>query len=134
MNDRAVVQAVTTLEAAGKKQAYQPPSLRTFGRVNILTQGTGSANGDSGQNMMTTSDRLTKENIVQVGVHPSGIGLYLFDYKPAFRTTVDQGRQFGVMADEVETVMPEAVLMHVNGYKQVNYAMLGIDLSKRCVH
>ena len=30
------------------------------------------------------------------------------------------------MADEVESVMPEAVCMHPNGYKMVAYAMVGI--------
>lgn len=136
MNDRTVIQAVTSLGTPGKKQAYQPPSLRTFGQVHMLTQALSmGVNGDGGQGMMAqTSDRSTKENIVQVGVHPSGIGLYLFDYKPAFWASSGKGRQFGVMADEVETVMPEAVLMHPEGYKQVNYAMLGIDLSKRRVH
>ena len=33
-------------------------------------------------------------------------------------------RQQGVMADEVEKVMPEAVLMHPSGYKMVNYGLL----------
>ena len=138
MNDEIVIQVITSLEAAGKKQAYQPPSLRTFGQVNMLTQAASvGANGDGGQGMMVAnvpSDRSIKENIVQVGVHPSGIGLYLFDYKPAFWASTGNGRQFGVMADEVEAVMPEAVLMHPEGFKQVNYAMLGIDLSKRRVH
>lgn len=135
MNDKTVVQAVASLEVAGKKQDYQPPSLRTFGQVNMLTQGVGSVNGDGGQGMMVAnSDRSIKENIVQVGVHPSGIGLYLFNYKSAFWASSGNGRQFGVMADEVEGVMPKAVLMHPDGHKQVNYAMLGIDLSKRRVH
>jgi hypothetical protein len=31
------------------------------------------------------------------------------------------------MADEVEQVMPEAVSVHPDGYKMVNYAMLGIS-------
>jgi hypothetical protein len=55
------------------------------------------------------------------------MGLYLFDYKPEFRDTCGHGRQFGVMADEVEQVMPEAVSVHPNGYKMVDYAILGIS-------
>lgn len=73
------------------------------------------------------SDRLMKENVVYVDCHPLGIGLYLFDYKPEFRDLWGHGRQFGVMADEVEQVMPEAVSVHPDGYKMVNYAMLGIS-------
>lgn len=31
------------------------------------------------------------------------------------------------MADEVEKVMPEAVSVHADGYKMVNYTLLGIS-------
>jgi hypothetical protein len=64
-----------------------------------------------------------------VGEHFLGIGLYLFDYKPEYRDQWGHGRQFGVMADEVESVMPQAVSIHPDGYKVVDYAMLGISLA-----
>ena len=73
------------------------------------------------------STRGIKENIVRIGCHLYGICLYLFDYKPEYRDTWGHGRQFGVMADEVEKIMPEAVSVHPDGYKMVNYAMLGIS-------
>ena len=72
------------------------------------------------------SQRGIKENIVRIGEHPLGLGLYLFDYKPAFRGAWGTGRQFGVMADEVEAVLPEAVSMHPDGYKMVSYGLLGL--------
>jgi len=75
----------------------------------------------------TPSDRLIKENIVRIGTHWLGIGLYLFNYKPEYREKCGQGRQLGVMADEVETVMPSAVLNHPDGYLIVNYSMLGLN-------
>ena len=80
------------------------------------------------------SDRKFKENIVHIGTHPLGIGLYLFDYKPEFRELGGFGRQFGVMADEVKTVLPQAVVMHPDGYKTVDYALLGIDFPDQTVH
>jgi hypothetical protein len=64
-------------------------------------------------------------------VHPLGIGLYLFDYKPQYREAFGYGRQFGVMADEVESVMPEAVSLDLSGYQMVNYAMLGMTRTSR---
>ena len=72
------------------------------------------------------SERRVKENIVRIGDHPLGFGLYLFDYRPEFRAQWGQGRQFGVMIDEVERVMPEAVCMHPDGYKRVDHSLLGI--------
>lgn len=68
----------------------------------------------------------TKENIVLIGKHWLGFGLYLFNYKPEFKERYGQGRQFGVMADEVQTIMPTAVSRHLDGFKRVNYDMLGI--------
>ena len=62
------------------------------------------------------SDRRLKSNIVRVGTHPLGIGIYEYD--------IDGSRQRGVMADEVLTVLPEAVLTGDDGYMMVNYGML----------
>ena len=62
------------------------------------------------------SDRRLKSNIVQIGVHPLGIGIYEYD--------IFGHRDVGVMADEVENVMPEAVIEHPSGYKMVNYGLL----------
>ena len=81
--------------------------------------------------MMGMSDRRLKERIVRIGTHPLGIGLYLFDYKPALRERWGAGRQFGVMADEVEAVLPQAVSLDAEGRRMVNYAMLGIRIASR---
>ena len=100
--------------------------MRTYGKLNRLTQGPTSGTNEGGGTKFMASARKVKENIVKVGEHSSGIGLYLFNYKSEYRDIWGYGRQFGVMADEVETVMPEAVFNHPDGYKMVNYAMLGI--------
>ena len=114
------------------KKVYQRPELRSFGSVQFLTRSTASSmNGDGGANMMIVSDRAFKENIVQIGHHPLGIGLYLFDYRQPYREQYGHGRQFGVMADEVEAVMPDAVSVGPRGNKQVDYALLGIKRPAR---
>lgn len=63
------------------------------------------------------SDRRLKTNIQLVGKHESGINLYTWQY-----IWGDPG--FGVMADEVEAVKPEAVAIHPSGFKMVNYGVL----------
>lgn len=70
------------------------------------------------------SDRRLKENIKLVGRDErTMLPLYEFDYKGG------DGRTFvGVMADDVEKVYPEAVLEMSNGYKAVNYKLLGIEM------
>jgi hypothetical protein len=122
-------------ESAGQKREYQSPLLTRYGVLRDLTQsGSGkkqentnkSGCGGSQTRYPCASDRNVKENIVRIGVHPLGIGLFLFDYKSEFRDEWGHGRQFGVMAQEVETVMPEAVCTHPDGYKIVYCGMLGI--------
>jgi len=66
-----------------------------------------------------------------VGQHPFGIGLSLFDYRLQYRERYGYGRHFGVMADEVEAVMPEAVCVHPDGCKMVDCALPGIGKSVR---
>jgi hypothetical protein len=115
------------------RKNYTPPSLVIYGTVGRLTQG---GSGSTTEQMMNgsktrkpASERCVKENIVRIGDHPLGFGLYLFDYRPEHCAQWGHGRQFGVMIDEVEIVMPEAVCMYRDGYKRVDYGMLGISRS-----
>jgi hypothetical protein len=119
-------------ESSKTRRLYSKPVLVVYGSVGELTRGGEGSGADGGTmaGMTRVSDRALKENIAWVGDHSLGFCLYLFDYKSEFRDTCGHGRQFGVMADEVQRVMPEAVSVHANGYKQVDYALLGIT-SKR---
>lgn len=65
------------------------------------------------------SDRRLKSEIVKIGEDPRGFGLYEF--------TILGERRFGVMADEVEKIMPEAVSDFL-GYRQVDYGRLGYGM------
>jgi hypothetical protein len=116
------------------KKAYRPPRLVKYGEVRTLTQ-SGSAGGAENVAMPAAnkmaSDRALKENIVRIGEHPLGFGLYLFDFKPAHRAAHGEGRQFGVMAQEVESVAPQAVGRDAAGHAVVDYAALGISRTRR---
>lgn len=65
------------------------------------------------------SDRRLKENIRRVGKYGE-FNLYLYNY------IGDKTECLGVMADEVEKIVPEAVTIDAEtGFKKVDYAMLG---------
>jgi len=71
------------------------------------------------------SDRRLKENIVPIDKDDAtGLTLYEFTYKD----DPEQRRYRGVMADEVEQVMPAAVVYDDLGFASVNYTMLGIEM------
>lgn len=77
-----------------------------------------------GASIIAASDIRTKENIKAIGFLPNGLPVYEYKYKPEFKDQWGHGKQVGVMAQEVEKVMPEAVIEHPDGYKMVNYGAL----------
>lgn len=115
-----------TADDTAVKLPYSQPVLRLYGEVRNLTQGGAGSFTEGMAGMMATmmSDRRAKENIVRIGTHPAGIGLYLFDYKSEFRDQWGRERMLGVMADEVEAVRPCAIVLHADGYKMVDYGKL----------
>ena len=115
--------------ADGAKLAYQRPSLTVYGSVRELTGASSGTKGDGAVfNMAKISDPAAKENAVRIGTHPAGFGIYLFDYKAECRDEHGHGRQFGVMANEVELLVPEAVVVRADGYRAVRYDLIGITL------
>lgn len=62
------------------------------------------------------SDRRAKTEIKRIGTADNGLGLYLYRYKSGGPF------QIGVMADEVEQVAPNAVVLGPDDFKRVNYA------------
>lgn len=119
-----------------RRKPYAQPILIHYGNVAALTQNHSCAgSNDSTDTLacdplsmrsMDASDRRLKTDLLRIDTHPLGFGLYLFNYKPEHRARWGHGRQFGVMADEVERLVPDAVGLHRDGYKVVDYALLGI--------
>lgn len=78
----------------------------------------------TGAKLYMGSDIRTKENIELVGWLPNGLPVYEFEYKPEFkdREYFGHGRKQGVMAHDVEKVIPDAVTTLNDGYKVVDYS------------
>jgi len=70
----------------------------------------------------SSSDVRLKHNISLVDRLDNGLGLYRFSYIGSEEAYV------GVMAQEVEVIMPEAVEHDSDGYLRVRYGMLGIHM------
>ena len=62
-----------------------------------------------------------KHHVVLLGHLQNGIGFYRFSYNGSNQAYV------GVMAQEVQTVMPEAVVRGRDGYLRVYYEKLGVE-------
>ena len=106
------------------KAPYRSPRIEVLGSLRSATRATGPANGDGGQGMMAASDRKVKEDIVRIGQHPLGLGIYVFRYKAPCSERYGNHRRVGVMADEVAEKYPDAVSRHEDGYLMVDYGRL----------
>ncbi len=66
------------------------------------------------------SDMMLKHDILLLGRLDNGLGFYRFKYNGGDKTYV------GVMAQEVQTVLPGAVLRGGDGYLRVFYDQVGV--------
>lgn len=71
------------------------------------------------------SDRRLKEDVKKVGKLDSGLPVYSFRYKDGAGGGL---MQLGLMAQDVEKTMPEAVAETDSGYKAVNYSTVAEKL------
>jgi len=74
------------------------------------------------------SDRRLKKNIIEVGRLPNGLNVYDWTY----RNDPEGATYRGVMADEVQQIIPAAYIENFNGsgFAGVNYALVGMPLLK----
>lgn len=77
-----------------------------------------NAGSQLGAAYLLGSDRRLKENIVKVAELSNGLNWYEFNY------IGNPEPKAGLMADEVELIMPAAVVMRPDGFKMVNYRMV----------
>lgn len=73
------------------------------------------------------SDARLKTNVEKVGELADGLGVYEWDYLPIegrIAEYMPEGRQRGVMADEVAQLRPWALGPVIDGYATVNYNAL----------
>lgn len=112
----------------GISQAQAAPGLlQRFGQGGqSFSQGVGGFGrgiGGIGSAISTFSDRRLKNNIKHVD-RKSGFNIYEFAYNDI------PGQRFqGVMAQEVQSVRPDAVET-INGYLAVNYNALGLQMMR----
>jgi hypothetical protein len=91
----------------------------------LFTLGGASLMSPTGTFTKMFSDIRMKENIELIGYMKNGLNVYDFEYKPEYKDAAGHGRFRGVMAQEVEKVIPYAVITLDDGYKMVDYSLLG---------
>ena len=138
------VNLANLLQGAGQAQAQGQTDLATI-LANIATQqgsqvaGLPSAASQlTGQGLLqpigqlaggigtaiAASDERLKTNITEAGKTPSGINLYTWDWNEEGKEIACDQPTFGVIAQEIMKIKPEAVIMYPDGYYRVDYARI----------
>ena len=143
VNNAAGAQAQGTLNSGNAMAAGQ------FGSANALADGitnaanaeatgvigTANARGEKAQNTVEIggalikalfSDPQLKTNIVKTGKQ-NGFNIYAWDWNASANKLGLIGKGAGVMANEVQAVIPEAVIIE-QGYMKVDYSMIGVNV------
>ena len=113
--------------------SYSSNAIRTYSEGN----GTKNVYADADVVAYYSSDPRLKENKKQID-NPlnilSQINGYTFDWKESAKKIGEHlvGKDYGVMADEIEAVMPELVNDRDNGYKGVKYEKI-VPLLIECI-
>ena len=120
----------------GVTEVYlQNQNLRTADSVQFNGLGVGTApSGVAGAILATndvvafaSSDKRLKENLEPIGSATEKVEQltgYTFDWIPMEGIHVHSGHDVGIIAQEVEKVLPEVVETRENGYKAVKYEKL----------
>ena len=82
--------------------------------------GGGGGRGGGGRGGGRRSDITVKHDVALLGHLANGLGYYRFSYNGSDRAYV------GVIAQEVQQVMPQAVMRDREGYLRVSYEKIGV--------
>lgn len=112
-----------TLRRLVRGTTFAAPVVASFAMQGISINPAHAQPGSSG-NTTIPSDRRLKRDIEHVGTHESGIDIFRFKYLWSDTPYI------GVMAQDVVERFPEAVCICPGGYMAVDYAALGMTMTR----
>ena len=115
-----------TAAANQEAQANANKTQATLGMIGGVTSalGSGTQMYAAGQAAKPPSDRRLKKNIQNIGISPSGLNIYSFEYK---NKGFGDGIWQGVMSDEIPG---NAVIKHNDGFDRVDYSLLDVEFKQ----
>lgn len=111
-------QSALEQQYAAQQQQYNNMMGGIFGIPTAILGGMGQAGAFGGAGALLRSDRRIKRDLKLIGRHKKGFGIYRFKY---LWSPVEH---IGVIAQEVQPVVPLAVMTGIDGHLLVNYAEL----------
>jgi hypothetical protein len=111
----------------GATQMGYNAQMGNFNAQQAAQQGFNSGlMGLGGAGIIAASDIRMKENITRIGTLSNGLPFYQFEYISEFKDhpLAGHGTHTGVMAQEVQALIPDAVITLDNGFMAVDYGKL----------
>jgi len=112
-----------TLRRLVRGTTFAAPVVASFAMQGISINPAHAQPGSSA-NSSSPSDRRLKRHIERIDTHKSGIGIFRFKYLWSDTPYV------GVMAQDVMERFPEAVTVGPGGFMAVDYAALGMTMTR----
>lgn len=110
--------------SVGQAQGLADLYAGMFTGAGGLLGGVTSAGTDIITALINKSDIALKTNIKPVGKLPNGLSLYTWDWTEEAQEIVGNQPSYGVIAQEVQQVIPEAVIKQNDGYLAVDYSKI----------
>jgi endosialidase-like protein len=114
-----------TLRRMIMKGAFVAPIVASFAMAGLTVDAVAQCGPNTtctASGIATPSDRRLKTDMVRIATHDLGFGIYRFRYLWSADEYV------GVLAQEVDAVLPSAVVHHPDGFLAVDYAALGMAM------
>lgn len=111
---QATTQGANLVDAATQGYNARIGAFNAENAQNQQNVNTAAQLGTMAYMLYAMSDRRLKSNIRRIGTLLNGLGWYTY--------TIHGKASQGVMADEVEAIMPDAVIALPSGFKAVNYS------------
>ena len=119
--DRTAGLAGIAGQQAAQARADQAGAITSgISALGSIAQATGQGYAAS----KTGSDRRLKKNIKNIGMSPTGLNIYSFEYK---NKKFGEGVFQGVMSDEIPA---KAVVKGEDGYDRVDYSLIDVEFKK----
>jgi hypothetical protein len=110
-----------TLKRLVRGGAFIAPVVASFAMQSIAIRPAHAASSNFSNNTQISDIRL-KHDIVRLGNHPNGCGIY------GFRYLWSDTQYVGLIAQDVQAHAPEAVLSGPAGFLMVDYAAVGVTM------
>jgi endosialidase-like protein len=109
-----------TLKRLIRGSAFVGPVVASFAMQNIAIRPAHAASSSLANK--TTSDMRLKRDVVRLGTHANGCGIY------SFRYLWSDTKYVGAIAQDVLEHVPDGVLAGPGGFLAVDYAALGMAM------